>query len=535
MAMKRSFIEFLIPVISLFLILSCEFNVPLKEAVTARNAIEEAKKYDAEKYAPDEIKKAETLLFQSHGFITSGKADDAKKAAVDSFASAQEAEKKALPPYAAEKMKKSDEAYAEADQAYSEKFSPEKFAEAKSLNVESKSLYEKNDYKKSADAAMKSYDLSVAAKNESLKNSSAIESEVNTAENRLSTLKSDKFSSAAKENLANAGTSIGNAKKGMESSDYKTSLHEIETAKKELEAAADLIRKQKTAASIEKLRAELNGLTGKSDSADVKQDLDNAMLELNGAESALEQNNITDAEIKVENAEKLISGSNIKMKKKTALDAIAKADKLLGEARDKDQDKKYSENLDKAEKVLDQGRSSVEAGKFNDGINNAEEAETIVNAVLNSMEAAAAELAVKSAKEEHAEEKKPADETAAADKTKIEEKKPAEETVVSEKTKIEEKSGEKTEEKAVAAEDKKEEQTRTYVVQWRKKKTDCLWRIAEKVYKDASLWPAIYLANREQIKDPDLIFPGQKFIIPPKPQKKTSYKKVKEQIKEKSK
>ena len=49
---------------------------------------------------------------------------------------------------------------------------------------------------------------------------------------------------------------------------------------------------------------------------------------------------------------------------------------------------------------------------------------------------------------------------------------------------------------------------------YRKKNTDCLWRISLSVYKDAKLWPLIYKANRNIIKDPDLIFPGQKLVIP---------------------
>jgi nucleoid-associated protein YgaU len=67
-----------------------------------------------------------------------------------------------------------------------------------------------------------------------------------------------------------------------------------------------------------------------------------------------------------------------------------------------------------------------------------------------------------------------------------------------------------------------------YVVRYNPKKRDCLWRIAHTVYRDARLWPLIYIANRDQIKDPDLIFPGQKFKIPPIPKKET----VKEEKKE---
>jgi len=45
---------------------------------------------------------------------------------------------------------------------------------------------------------------------------------------------------------------------------------------------------------------------------------------------------------------------------------------------------------------------------------------------------------------------------------------------------------------------------------------DCLWNIAKKpfIYNDPFKWTWIYDANRDQIDDPDLIFPNQVFGIP---------------------
>jgi len=53
---------------------------------------------------------------------------------------------------------------------------------------------------------------------------------------------------------------------------------------------------------------------------------------------------------------------------------------------------------------------------------------------------------------------------------------------------------------------------RTYTVI----KGDCLWKISGFywIYNDPTKWPTIYEANRDQIKDPDLIYPGQVFEIP---------------------
>lgn len=45
------------------------------------------------------------------------------------------------------------------------------------------------------------------------------------------------------------------------------------------------------------------------------------------------------------------------------------------------------------------------------------------------------------------------------------------------------------------------------------KKGDCLWNIAGSKYSNPFMWPLIYWANKNQIKDPDLIFPGQNFEI----------------------
>jgi nucleoid-associated protein YgaU len=44
---------------------------------------------------------------------------------------------------------------------------------------------------------------------------------------------------------------------------------------------------------------------------------------------------------------------------------------------------------------------------------------------------------------------------------------------------------------------------------------DSLSKIAKREYGDASKWRAIYEANRDQIKNPDLIHPGQVLNIPP--------------------
>ena len=43
---------------------------------------------------------------------------------------------------------------------------------------------------------------------------------------------------------------------------------------------------------------------------------------------------------------------------------------------------------------------------------------------------------------------------------------------------------------------------------------DSLSKIAKRIYGDAKAWTRIFEANRDLIKDPDKIFPGQKLKVP---------------------
>lgn len=50
---------------------------------------------------------------------------------------------------------------------------------------------------------------------------------------------------------------------------------------------------------------------------------------------------------------------------------------------------------------------------------------------------------------------------------------------------------------------------------------DSLSKIAKRYYGDAQQWRRIYDANREEVKDPDLIHPGQRLRIPDAAQKRS--------------
>ena len=64
--------------------------------------------------------------------------------------------------------------------------------------------------------------------------------------------------------------------------------------------------------------------------------------------------------------------------------------------------------------------------------------------------------------------------------------------------------------KPATTEPTKEPAQRTYTV----KRGDCLWNIAKKYYGNGASYTKIYEANTGKIANPNLIYPGQVFVIP---------------------
>jgi nucleoid-associated protein YgaU len=64
----------------------------------------------------------------------------------------------------------------------------------------------------------------------------------------------------------------------------------------------------------------------------------------------------------------------------------------------------------------------------------------------------------------------------------------------------------------------REKKITTYTVGTWAENRDCLWNIAGKIdiYSDPFMWPKIWQGNTDQIRNPDIIHPGQVLQIPAK-------------------
>lgn len=64
----------------------------------------------------------------------------------------------------------------------------------------------------------------------------------------------------------------------------------------------------------------------------------------------------------------------------------------------------------------------------------------------------------------------------------------------------------------------REKKIRSYTVGTWAENRDCLWNIAGKmeIFADPFMWPKIWQANKDQIRNPDVIYPGQVLQLPEK-------------------
>lgn len=470
---------------------ACDLDVPVREMVEAKSGIEEAYKYKADLYSSEELKNAEMKLLQSNEFIKNEKADDAKKAAEESKARSDAALNKALPIYSADIIKTAEKSYTEAEKLFAARFSPEKFREAEEKLSLSREAYSEPDYRKSLELSSAAIAFADQAKAESLGNSSALQSEINSLITRLADIKRSSISDAAADQIRGADAAIESAEKHLTENDFRETVASIAAAREEIASAERIVEANTIYAQITKLRAEINSSLADERNPSVRGDLDKASLALNRAETLIEQPDFPASKTAVAEAEKLIVESKIRSKEALLLARIAAARADMKNTEAMDKESAHEKNLGIAASLLEESSNELKNRRFERSEEAVDEAETIIAAVKNSIERAAKEIAVES--------------------------KAGEETT--EKTAV-------TEEKSF--EEKPAEEEKIYVVQWRKKDTDCLWRISLAVYNDASFWPAIYIANKDQIKDPDLIFPGQKFKIPPKPDKRPEFKRTRD-------
>lgn len=197
-----------------------------------------------------------------------------------------------------------------------------------------------------------------------------------------------------------------------------------------------------------------------------KDELLSAEQRINEAATKLEEQNIVAAAAAMQAAKESLLQAKTAIEKGKATESLEAAKSLYTQVSERDSSQELAETLTEAEKLIENSQDLYSKENYIESYDASQQAITVLNSMLIAMEKKEEALAMQQEGEE------------------------------------------------VTAKEEPKKEFKEYIVQYNPKARDCLWRIALKVYNNARLWPLIYIANKDQIKDPDLIFPGQRFIIP---------------------
>ncbi len=460
----HKYIMFLLACITIGFI-SCDVEIPIQEMVQARTAIEKARLVNAEKYDPDNFNKATEQLKASHDAAVNKKGGNARKAAVESANFAELAIKTSLPRATDDALAEAKTLLKESEALNAEQFAPEKYSQTGTAISESEKLKEDQ---KMWDAYLKAGEAAAAGretKDLCLVKVPALNENIDRMKKDIEDLNSRNISEQQKQDLSSAGQNLDKAGALIAQNNVKEAMPLISESEKTVVRVKLAVQKLSAKDRIAQLRKEVDALKKERGSEYAGEDIEVVVTTLNEAESLLDQDKTDDAAKKVADAESSLAIAKEKTVKGLAQDKARSVEKLLEETRKRDTANKYKTETDRAAEMIADGKKLLESESYRDSLSKFNEAESLLYSL----------------------------------------------GIAGEKDRLQDKGFmQKLEGKMV------------YKVIYNKKKRDCLWRIAHKVYKNARLWPLIYMANKDQIKDPDLIFPGQKFVIPDVPEKKTA-------------
>ena len=420
---KKLFLAFTLIITSLMI--NCGEPTPIKEMSLAKFEISRALSVKADKYATEEINEAKKNLLQCHDQIKIDKLKKAKETAIESHQKAIEAYNKSIPLLARDTLDIAEKSLIDAEEAFAEVLAKEEFDEAKNTLQKSNELFENKEYYNSYHASLKADEYAKNALNISLGKKDLLQDAINEVKAIMEEANKYNSEKYATDKIPVISENISIAENSLESLKLKDGFTAIEIA---------------------------------------KVNADEAFLE---SLKETTQENVSNAEILLEQAQNSEGAEIAKTEMDAAKESLELAQDLFSES-------KYKESLSSCE----------ESTRFSYIVINTKpepepEPEPEIVAVI----------------EENNDDVPPEPPIEEVPKVEV----------------IEEKTTELPVEKPV---EKKEKLFHIYRVKYIPQRRDCLWRIAKRYYNNPWLWEKIYLANKDKITDPDLIWPDMRLKIP---------------------
>lgn len=286
-------------------------------------------------------------------------------------------------------------------------------------------------------------------------------------------------SELANADFAAANDKLAKAKSQYEAKDYYESYTSALDADSQAKTARNLALSKK--GTLKDAIADVKETISRAEKYDAQKTspdkLAAAKSDLSKAESSYDSMMLKDGFAAVQSAKTNADAAYLEALKSYSAANIDKVALMIGEVEQSKGASAVKDEISGAKELLSTSKNLHDSGKYNESIQSSDEAARII--------AAARTVADKSASDDAAAL------AAAGSAVKAGKGKPV-----------------------VAAESSSSEFD-IYVVQYFKDRArDCLWFIAQRFYKKPTLWPRIYDANRDQIKNPNVIRPGWKLKVP---------------------
>ncbi|AVV80540.1 PF14346 domain protein [Leptospira santarosai] len=459
---QRKILSFFIILLAGFFI-SCGAELPIQELSDAKNSITRAKSAGAEKYAPAELEEARKSLLAAHQKASEENLTETKKSALYARAKALDASEKSFPFSVDDVRKESNVAIESAEEAYASQLASEPYTTSVQLRKEGDALRE------TADRTLESYPKESG----------------DDAKLRMRLAAFDQYE-ASRQKYADSKKTADESK------------------------ILALSQKQQLIDSLSDIEKNLNDADKYAEGNDLE--VSETKNRLDSAKAKIEEGKIRDGYAEVEDIRKKsgeLVAKNIKAyaekRKEVAKQSVASATTKLASF-DKNKinaSRDFQVSYQRAEenlKAAEESRVSAEdlyaSEKYEDSISRSEEAIRLSGIIVDQV----TELAERM-------ERKTANDSIAGRDTKTDGKRdPKNQSATDDKN-----SSSKVGENGLP------EGWKRYVVR-KKVPADCLWRISKdkRHYGTPKLWRRIYEANRNKIKNPNLIYPKQVLLIPPK-------------------
>ncbi len=442
----------------------CNDKIPVKEMALARYEISQALSVKADKYAPDELNEAKKKLLESHELVKTDKLEDSQKAAVDAFKKAREAYDKALPLLAKDTIDGADKSIEAADEAYARVLAENEFTKAGNTQVKANELFEQKKYYRSYETALEADAQAIEAKNIAISKKHLLAEAIAEVKSTLEDANKYNAPKYAPEKYASAEENVKTGETALDALLLKKGFAAVEVAKMEADEAYRLSLEGTSRSKAEEAKSLFAQAEASEGAAIAKDELNAAREAMIISGSLLDEGKFKES-ISASNESMRLSNLVLNSLSASAEKKIAGAEALLLKAKESEGAAIAVKELTGAAASLALSKKLLSEKKYKDAIAAAEESERLSNIVLNARKGSAV---VKDVKQGGTEVTK-GDE----DKDYI-----------------------------------------IYKVRYIPERRDCLWRIAEKFYKEPLYWKKIYEVNTNLIKDPDLILPDQMLKIP---------------------